>query len=90
MTSAMTPNLALSREQVIYVDFFRYCRKLKIRPASFLRWQELSDGRGFYDEDRTSVIYEEAADEGIMELDPPKGVTTLTQNDPHVGAQPAQ
>jgi hypothetical protein len=91
MSAALTPIIPMSREEIIYLDFFFFCRRLRIRPVPFGRWLRLSEGRDWYEEtSRTSVIYEEAADEGIMELDPPKGVTTLTQNDPHVGAQPAQ
>jgi hypothetical protein len=51
MTTAMTPNIAMTREQIVYVDFFRYCRRLRIRPCPYARWYELAEGRGFCSED---------------------------------------
>jgi hypothetical protein len=51
MSAAIIPIIPMSREQVVYVDFWRYCRRLRIRPAPYQRWYELSEGRGFYDED---------------------------------------
>ena len=57
MSAALTPIIPMSREEIIYLDFFFFCRRLRIRPVPFGRWLRLSEGRDWYEEEGAEATY---------------------------------